>query len=150
MDISKAIKQKKFRSNHVMMLINLLYTNNWIRDNQNDLFAAYDIKVQHFNILRILKGRYPDVATPGEIKEVMIDKAPDLTRLIDKLTKLALVERYTCKENRRNVNIKITNEGISLLNNVLKDMRPFEKKLESKISSDEAALLSSLLDKLRE
>jgi DNA-binding MarR family transcriptional regulator len=150
MSISKAIKQDKFRSNHVMMTINILYTHNWLRDQHNDCFTKYGIKIQHYNILRILNGRHPEPASPGEIKDVMLDKSPDLTRLIDKLSKMELVDRYNCKTNRRNVKINITEKGIALLLEMMNDLKSFENIIESKISSTEALELSNLLDKLRE
>ena len=96
MNISEAIKQKSFSSPHEMALINVLFTSNWLRDKQKEYFYPYDLKPQHFNVLRILKGKYPDNSCPGDIKDVMLDKSPDLTRLIDKMMKMGLVERNVC------------------------------------------------------
>lgn len=149
MGISKAIKQQTFKSKHEMLLINLIYTSNWLRDQHKGLLDKYEIKSQHYNILRILKGKHPDPASPGDIKDVMLDKSPDLTRLIDKLISMKLVYRNECKENRRKVDVYISDDGIKLLEEIAVDMESFEKEWKIKLSDDEAEKLSNLLDKLR-
>ncbi len=149
MRISEAIKQQKFKSNQDMALINLLYTSNWLKDHQRTFFDNYDLKAQHYNVLRILKGKYPDVSSPGEIKEVMLDKAPDLTRLIDKLIKMRLVDRKVCEKNRRKVDVIITKEGIDYLNTITGEMEKIESGMKNKLTDQEALKLSDLLDKLR-
>ena len=150
MDISKAIRQEKFKSNHNMALVNILYTSSWLRENQKPLFDTFDLKAQHYNVLRILKGRYPKAASPGEIKEVMLDKAPDLTRLIDKLVQMKIVDRNVCPENRRKVDVLINKKGIDLLEIMNKNMKNFEDLFQSKLTDKEAEQLSRLLDKIRE
>jgi DNA-binding MarR family transcriptional regulator len=149
MRISEAIKQQKFKSSQDMALINLLYTSNWLKDHQRTFFDNYDLKAQHYNVLRILKGKYPDVSSPGEIKEVMLDKAPDLTRLIDKLIKMNLVDRKVCENNRRKVDVIITKEGIDYLNTITGEMEKIEAGMKNKLTDQEAVKLSDLLDKLR-
>ena len=149
MKIQEAIKQSSFKSNIDMAIVNLLFTSNWLRDHQKTFFANYDIKNQHYNVLRILRGRYPDAASPGEIKEVMLDKSPDLTRLIDKLVKQGLVERFMCEENRRKVDVFITDKGLSQLKDIDHAMKKASGVWSDKLSEDEAGQLSELLDKLR-
>ena len=149
MRISEAIKQQKFKSSQDMALINLLYTSNWLKDHQRTFFDSYDIKAQHYNVLRILKGKYPEVSSPGEIKEVMLDKAPDLTRLIDKLIKMELVDRKVCEKNRRKVDVIITKKGIDSLQMITNEMEKIESGMKKKLTDKEASQLSDLLDKLR-
>lgn len=149
MHISKAIRQQKFKSSQDMALINLLYTSNWLKDHQRTFFDNYDLKAQHYNVLRILKGKHPEVSSPGEIKEVMLDKAPDLTRLIDKLIKMKLVDRKVCEKNRRKVDVIITKEGIDYLNTITGEMEKIEAGMKNKLTDQEAVKLSDLLDKLR-
>lgn len=149
MKITEAIKQEKFTSNVNKAVINILYTSNWLRDHQKTFFANYDIKSQHYNVLRILKGKHPEAAAPGEIKEVMLDKSPDLTRLLDKLVAQKLVERFMCKENRRKVDVYITDKGIALLSLIAEDMKDVNDLWKSKLSEQEGEILSELLDKLR-
>jgi len=149
MKISEAINQKKFKSNMEMVIINILYTNNWLSDHHKGFFDNYGIKSQHYNVLRILKGCYPEASSPGEIKSVMVDKSPDLTRLIDKLVKMDLVERNECSENRRKVNVKISDNGIALLKKIAIEMKDLDKNWKNNLSDEEAQKLSDLLDKFR-
>lgn len=149
MSISKDIKQKHFNSTHEMAMINILYTNNWLRDIQKELFNIHDLKSQHFNVLRIVKGKHPNPSCPGEIKDVMLDKSPDLTRLIDKMIKMGLVDRNVCKENRRKVDIVITSKGLDKVDKISKKLNQMYSLWEDKLSSEEAKQLSDLLDKIR-
>lgn len=149
MKIEQAIKQSKFESNHHKAIINIIYTANWLRDQQLDTFKTHDILPQHYNVLRIVNGRYPEAVSPGEIKEVMLDKGNDVTRLVDKLVKKGLVKRNTCENNRRKIDIIITKEGIKFLKEL---NEPFKKQitgLKKIISDKEAETLSDLLDKFR-
>ncbi len=149
MKISKAIKQEKFKSNQNMAIINILYTSNWLKDYYKSVFDPFELKSQHYNVLRILKGRYPNATSPGEIKEVMLDKAPDLTRLIDKLVLMKLVDRNLCSENRRKVDVLINKKGIELLDKIDVKMNVFDEMYKLKLNNKEAEQLSNLLDKLR-
>jgi len=149
MKISKAIKQEKFKSNQNMAIINILYTSNWLKDYYKSIFDPFELKSQHYNVLRILKGRYPNATSPGEIKEVMLDKAPDLTRLIDKLVLMKLVDRNSCSENRRKVDVLINKKGIELLGQIDIKMNVFDENYKLKLNDEEAEQLSNLLDKLR-
>lgn len=149
MNISKAIKQEKFKSNQNMAMINILYTSNWLKDNYKSIFDPFELKSQHYNVLRILKGRYPNAISPGEIKEVMLDKSPDLTRLIDKLVLMKIVDRNMCSENRRKVDVLINQKGIELLDLIDVKMVEFDKVYENRLNEKEAEQLSNLLDKLR-
>jgi DNA-binding MarR family transcriptional regulator len=149
MGILNDIKQSKFDSPYEKALVNILYTNNWLRDQQKDYFNPFDIKEQHYNVLRILKGKYPAASCPGDIKEVMLDKSPDLTRLIDKLTKLGYVDRNVCELNRRKVDVVITEKGLTVLDEIKHNMQLFYAQWKEKLTDNEAEKLSDLLDKLR-
>ena len=118
MRIEEAIRQPKFRNNFQRALINLLYTSNWLRDVRVQMFKPYGLNPQQYNVLRILNGKHPDPCTAGEIKRVMLDKSPDLTRLIDKLCERGLVNREICAENRRKMDITIRDDGIELLGQI--------------------------------
>lgn len=147
--IEKAINQEKFKSFHHKMVVNLLYTSNWIRDQQMEIFRPKGLLPQHFNILRILKGRDPEPASAGQIKEVMLDKAPDLTRLVDKLVKMELVDRRMCPANRRQVEIFLTEKGRRMIAELNDKVAMIEKEYTKHLTSDEARQCSDLLDKLR-
>lgn len=147
--IEEAINQPRFKSDYHKMMVNLLYTSNWLRDRQMKIFRPYGILPQHFNIMRILKGRDPKPASAGEIKEVMLDKAPDLTRLVDKLVHLELVDRRLCPENRRRMEIFLTDKGRGILQELNMKVNAMEKEYSRNLTSEEAAKCSELLDKLR-
>lgn len=149
MSIEEDIKQASFKSSLEKAVVNLLYTYNWLRDNSQDIYKPFGLKMQHYNILRILKGKHPDVISPGEIKEVMLDKSPDLTRLLDKLVDMNLVKRELCPENRRRMNISITKEGLELLDVLTQKQNEMNNEIANCINEQEAEQLSGLLDKMR-
>ena len=149
MNILEAINQKSFDSSYAKVAVNLLYTYNWHRDQYQELFKPLGIKMQHYNVLRILKGGRPNAMCPGDIKEVMLDKSPDLTRLIDKLVNMGLVERSTCPENRRKLDVFITQSGLDLIDEVMKKQKAMGIEKSSQLSKEEAEQLSDLLDKFR-
>ncbi len=148
MRIEEAIKQDKFGSVYQKVFINITFTHNWLKDLYKDTFKAYGLTIQQYNVLRILRGAYPDVKSAGEIKSVMIDKSPDLTRLMDRLVAKGYAERELSSTNRRKIDIKITKEGLDLLSNMEEQVDLQERQLHH-LSEDEANQLSDLLDKIR-
>jgi DNA-binding MarR family transcriptional regulator len=145
--IDKAIKSK-FKNEQQRMVVNLIYTSNWLKNIHSDLLQPFDITPQQYNILRILRGN-GDWMTMNTVKERMIDKSPNTTRLADKLVAKKFVERKRCEEDRRVVYVKITAKGLKLMAEIDdKSMKPFEKIAE-KISNKDASIVSSILDKLR-
>lgn len=143
-DISKDIKST-FKSNKVKALINIKYTSNWLNSKENEFFKPYGISPQQYNILRILRGAIDKVKVQV-VKERMIERAPNATRLMDKLCDKNLIERERCSEDRRVVYVKITAEGLSLLKEVDKNNK---LNFLHKLSEEEALVLSNLLDKIR-
>lgn len=149
MKIEKAIKQSSFSSSYHKVLVNLIYTGNWVRDEQMKVFKEFGLLPQHYNVLRIIKGSMPDPIAPKDIKEVLIDKAGDLTRLIDKLEKMGYVKRNLCPSNRRQMDISMTDKGLALLTELQTPLSEFTEKIQQNISEDQAEALSHLLDELR-
>ncbi|MCU7551585.1 MarR family transcriptional regulator [Chitinophagaceae bacterium LB-8] len=149
MKIEKAIKQPKFNDAYQKLVVNLFFTSNWLRDAQNSIMKQYDILPQHYNVLRILKGKHPEASCPGDIKEVMIDKGNDVTRLLDKLVHKGLVKRSLCEENRRKMDVSITKEGLQLLNDIESPLQDHLAEIKRRVSTEEAEIMSSLLDKMR-
>lgn len=143
-DISKDINSK-FANNKVKALLNIIYTANWISSHQNEFFKPFGISPQQFNILRILRGAGEPIKVQT-IKERMIERAPNATRLMDKLCDKDLINRLPCPEDRRVVHIEITSKGLSLLKTISKD---FKDDLLENLSEEEAKQLSDLLDKIR-
>ena len=143
------IKQsKKFPSEQERAIVNLIYTSNRLHDELNTLFIRHGLTHQQYNVLRILRGRYPDPLNCTAIREVMLDKSPDVTRLCDRLEAKELVARKENKENRREIHIKITRKGLTLLENIEPLMRDHMVEVAN-ITEEEATQLNLLLDKLR-
>jgi DNA-binding MarR family transcriptional regulator len=147
--IEEEIRQARFEDDYQRLIVNLLYTSNWMRDIQIQLLKPFDILPQHYNALRIIRGRHPQPVSPGEIKEVLIDKANDLTRLLDKLENKGLIKRVLCPTNRRKMDITITPKGHRLLEETSKSLNTLVKRVKANLTDKEAANLSKLLDKMR-
>lgn len=148
MSIEKIIKQKKFPNVYVKTEVNLLYTAGWIENQGNKFFKRFDISMQQYNVLRILRGQYPKPAMLSMITERMIDKMSNATRLVEKLRLKGLVSRELNPDNRRQVDILITDSGLELLDVIDKEFTQIENKYKT-LTEEEAALLNDLLDKLR-
>ncbi|MFI0428992.1 MarR family winged helix-turn-helix transcriptional regulator [Mariniflexile sp. HMF6888] len=143
-DISKDINSK-FANNRIKALLNILYTANWISSYQNAFFKTYGISPQQYNILRILKGAGEPINVQV-VKDRMIERSPNATRLMDKLCSKNYIERLACDHDRRVVKITITKEGNALLDAIPDDLN---KELLKNLSEEEAEQLSNLLDKMR-
>lgn len=148
MKIEEEINQKSFTTEQRKAAINIIYTNNWLLDHTLSVLKEFKINEQHFNILRILKGKHPEVTCPGEIKKVLLNKRGDLTRLLDKLEKMGYVYRCLNAENRRKMDVSITQEGIDTLEVINHKMKQNDNIYEN-ITAEEAKVLNSILDKLR-
>ena len=143
-DFSKDINSK-FPNNKVKAMLNIVYTANWLTSHQNTFFKPYGISPQQYNILRILKGAGEPLKVQV-IKERMIERSPNATRLMDKLCAKNLISRFNCDNDRRVVYVEITEEGL----NLIKEIAANEiDDLLNKLSEKEAEQLSNLLDKIR-
>ena len=148
MKFEDEIKQSAFKDPYEKVTLNVIYTGHWLRDKTEAILKAHHINDQHYNILRILRGSFPKVLCPGDVKAVLINKRGDLTRLLDKLVNMNLVKREANAENRRMVNLLISDEGLQLLTKLDPYFLEF-RKLEDNLTAKEATQLSDLLDKLR-
>src|SRR5580692_11323667 len=113
MTIENEIKQPKFRNEHQKAAINLIYTYNWANEQMKKILDRYDITSQQFNILRILRGAHGPLSTL-QIRERMLDKMSDSSRIVDRLIKKGLVKKNICKTDRRLVDVIITKKGKKL------------------------------------
>lgn len=143
-DISKDIKST-FKNKKIKALINLKYTANWLNSVENEFFKPYGISPQQYNILRILRGAKGRIKVQI-VKDRMIERAPNATRLMDKLCDKNLISRERCEHDRRVVYVKIKNQGLELLKTI--DENNKISFLE-KLTEEEATTLSNLLDKIR-
>lgn len=115
MGIDQDIQQATFRNPHQKAAINLIYTLGWMRDKTKCFFEAEDITPQQFNILRILRGSFPQPLSTLQIRERMLEKMSDTSRIVDRLIAKGLVKKVTCKNDRRLVDVIITDKGKKLL-----------------------------------
>lgn len=143
-DLAKDINSK-FENNRVKALLNIIYTANWITSCQNEFFKDFGISPQQYNILRILKGA-EGALNVQTIKDRMLERSPNATRLMDKLCAKNYIERLPSEHDRRVVKIAITKVGRDLLESIPKH---FNQELLKNLNEEEAKQLSDLLDKMR-
>lgn len=149
MGIEKDIQQAKFRNAHQKASINLIYTLSWMKDKLKNIFEAEDITSQQFNILRILRGSFPQPLSTLQIRERMLEKMSDTSRIVDRLIAKGLVKKVVCKNDRRLVDVVITEKGKKLLERL--DARQDEiDGILGNLSEKDANILSDLLDKIRD
>lgn len=148
MRIEDEIKSTKFEDNYQKVVINVSYTSGWLNNLLRPEFEKFNLTQQQFNILRILRGQYPRPATVNLLKERMIDKMSDASRIVDRLIQKGLVSRCTNKSDRRAVDIRISDEGLNILSKMDIEFRS-KQFLKNNLTEAEAAQLSELLDKLR-
>jgi len=147
MTLEKDINQAKFRNEYQKSAINLIYTYNWANEQMKTFLDAYDITAQQFNILRILRGAGEPLSTL-QIRQRMLDKMSDTSRIVDRLIKKGLVKKSTCKSDRRLVDVLITDKGKSLLEELDKKNDAMDNVMKS-LSEADAKKLNELLDKVR-
>ena len=147
MKIEEEISQPKFRNSLQRAIINVIFTSHWIVERYQNFFKPYGITLQQFNILRILKGQYPDGISGTTIKSRMMDKNSDVSRLLDRLELKKLIEKRPSPLDKRATNIFISSSGLDMLEEI--DTRQEEFDAILALSDEDARLLSELLDKAR-
>lgn len=147
MELEKEIFQKAFKSEQQKAMINLIYTYHWANNNARQDFLPYDITMQQFNILRILRGQYPNPSSINLLRERMLDKMCDASRMVDRLNQKELIQRCVNKKDKRSVDIVISEKGLSLLNKI--DSEIDMDKPMNNLTNEEAQTLNTILDKLR-
>lgn len=148
MKIEEAIKQKAFKDEYQKLAVNLMFTEAWLAGIQNQFLKEYDLSIQQFNILRILRGSKGAPMAMQNISERMIDRMSNCSRLVEKLRIKNMLERRECPADRRQVDILITQKGLDVLAEIDKSMKKMNEHLHS-ITEKEAQTLNNLLDKLR-
>ena len=147
MKIDEIIKAN-FKSPQQKVIVNLRYTANYFSNSQNIFMSEFDLTMPQFNILRILRGA-KKALNVNSIKERMVEKSPNLTRIMDKLVAKKLINRFHCLEDRRSVYVEINKLGLDLLDKI--DPKLDEANLfPNSLTDEEAEQLSFLLDKMRE
>jgi DNA-binding MarR family transcriptional regulator len=149
MKIEEEIQQSKFSNEFHKASLNLLYTSSWWSNKINTLFKSFHISNPQYNVLRILKGQHPKAISTSDIKLRMLDKSSDVSRIVDRLFAKQLVIKDTCPEDRRLVDIRISDGGLALLDSMQALVDQVSENLGS-LSTKEAKQLNSLLDKVRD
>jgi len=148
MSIDKDIRQHRFRNEYQRASVNIAYTYCWLMEKVKAFLLPVDITMQQFNILRILRGSHPKPLSTLQIRERMIDKMSDTSRIVDRLIAKGLVKKAVSGKDRRLVDVVITVKGRNLLKKL--DLRQDELDgILKNISQEEAANLSKILDKIR-
>ncbi|MFA3783638.1 MarR family winged helix-turn-helix transcriptional regulator [Melioribacteraceae bacterium 4301-Me] len=148
MKLEEEIKQTKFRNEFHKLAVNIIYSNSWVTKKHIIIMKDFNITPAQFNILRILRGQYPNPATVNLLKERMLDKMSDASRLVDRLVEKKLAERNVCPNDRRKVDVLITEKGLELLREI-DSLNDALDAIFSNLSEDEAKTLNELLDKMR-
>jgi DNA-binding MarR family transcriptional regulator len=131
------------------VMLNLNFARNTITDKFNEVLKPYGLSGEQFNVLRILRGQKNAVVNMNLIQDRMLTKNSNTTRLIDKLLNKELVTRAVCTDNRRKMNIKITQKGLDVLNELDVKVLVHENKFTDNLNFDELNQLNALLEKIR-
>ena len=148
MSIDKDINQRTFRNEYQKGIINLIYTYNWMNEKMKKVFDKELITGQQYNILRILRGAGKPISTL-QIRERMLDKMSDTSRIVDRLVLKGLAKKNICKDDKRLVDVSISVDG----KKILATIDQYEKDMDAilgNLSDAEAKTLNKLLDKIRE
>ncbi len=148
MSIEKDIQQQSFRNEYQKATVNLIFSANWLNEKIKQFLDSEDITPQQYNILRILRGTKQPLSTL-QIRERMLDKMSDTSRIVERLLRKGLVEKKICPADKRMVDVVISKKGIALLEKLDHRNEELDSLLQS-LSPDEANALNGLLDKMRE
>src|SRR3984885_7663413 len=144
MQIEEEIQTSNFEDNYQKVVINVTFTYGWLSNLFRCKFEKYNLTQQQFNILRILRGQYPKPATINLLKERMLDKMSDASRIVDRLVQKGLVSRCTNSRDRRAVDIRISEKGMDILTKLDIEFKT-KDVLKNNLTEEEASQLSDLL-----
>jgi len=147
--IDKDIKLSKFSSPYHRLGVNILFTSAWLENEHRQLLKPHGITLPQFNVLRILRGQKGNPISVMGVCERMIDKSSNASRLIDKLIERGFVKRTVCPQDRRQVDVVITEKGLSLINETDALTVEMDRLLSNVLSSEQATEMSGLLDEIR-
>ncbi len=149
MKLAERIKQARFASPAQEALLNILVTSSWVLSELSALMAPFGVTPTQYNVLRILRGSHPGRLTCSEVGRRMLDRMPDVTRLLNRLERAGLVTRTRSSHDRRVVEVGITEKGLELLARMQPVVDEAQERLMRRLSPEELRLLSDLLDRLR-
>ena len=130
-------------------LLNVLVTGSWILNALAAAMAPYGVTPAQYNVLRILRGSHPETLICGALGQRLLDRTPDVTRLLNRLERHGLIHRARAEHDRRVVQVGITEPGLALLERMRDDIEAAEQRLTSHLSPSEHQHLSRLLERMR-
>ncbi len=149
MSLEEAIQQKiPFRNARHKATVNLIYTHNWVMNRHRDMFKEFDVTLQQYNVLRILRGSHPKPMSNSDIRDRMLDRSSDVSRIVVRLLKKDLVGRAVCEDDKRQVDVFINQTGLQLLQTIDEHASHIDSLMEN-LDDHEAELFNQLLDKIR-
>ena len=148
MRIEDELKVESFPSIQQKLNINLMYSYNWTQERLQSFFAEFGLTAQQYNVLRILRNHQPKALTTSQILEEMVEKSAGVSRLVDRLVKKGLVEKIVSKEDRRLVDVSISEEGIKVMDSLNEQNHQIDGVFNN-LSLGEMVTMNRLLDKLR-
>lgn len=149
MKIEEELKSTVALDNSKKIILNIFYTQNIINDKLSEILKPFDLSAEQFNVLRILRGQKGNPANMCVIQERMLAKTSNTTRLVDKLLLKELVTREVCSENRRKIEVLITQKGLDVLKNLDSKIVEYENSFSRNLNAEELDLLNQLLEKYR-
>ena len=148
MKLEEEIQQKTFKTPHQKLAINLLYSSNWLNNHYGHFFKDTDLTIQQYNVLRILRGQHPNPCSLKLVKERMLDRMSDASRIVDKLVAKDHILRGECPSDRRSVNLLISDKGLKLLEQ-LDFIDESTREIFKSLSTEQIGQLNDLLDAMR-
>ena len=149
MKIEDEIKSTILLDNSKKIILNIFYTHNVVIESFNDIMKPYDLSGEQYNVLRILRGQKGKPANMCVIQERMLAKTSNTTRLVDKLLLKKFVTRNVCPENRRKIEVLITQKGLDILTELDPKVAEHDNSFSKNLNSEELVLLNELLEKYR-
>lgn len=146
--IEEDVQQMEFINQAHKLRVNLLYTASWLKSEVTDFLKPYGITQPQFNILRILRGSRPEAISTLQIREKMVDKMSDTSRLVDRLIQKGWLHKKPCTHDRRLVRVSITQLGLDLLDEIDENIANLDE-VTDKLNQKEIKALNFLLNKLR-
>jgi|SRR5688500_4374448 DNA-binding MarR family transcriptional regulator len=148
MSLEEDLKQERFTNEYEKVVVNILFTASWLANLNAARLKPFGVTAEQYNVLRILRGSHPKPLMLADITCRMIDRSSNATRLVEKLRQKGFVKREICENNRRQVDISITDAGLEILAKVDEGRDQWLERLKS-ITRDEVEELNNMLDRLR-
>ncbi len=148
MGLEQDIRQENFRNDFQKATINLLFTHNWLEKKLAEFFKQFDLTLQQYNVMRIVKGQFPNPISTAGLRDRMLDQMSDASRIVDRLKSKGLLVRKVCARDKRLVDITLSPHGLEVMEQLDATVEHLDSFLQ-RLSDSEAQQLNHLLDKIR-